>query len=103
MSKVVYPKEGILFKIKPMLVDSLTHLSNAQNNCSMNVPGDFEYVNYLRELGSKINGFQVKIKDVYTKAANTDTLFKTVKEEMSDVNERLNPNIIEKRDRLVKE
>lgn len=102
MSKVIYPNEGISSKIKPMLNDSLAHLSNAQEYCAMTVPSNFEYINYLRGLGSKINEFRSVINEVYGKAANTDILFSAARESIESANEIVDTNVIDKRDRLVK-
>lgn len=102
MSKLIYPNEGISSKIKPMLNDSLTHLANAQENCVMTVPSDFEYISYLRGLGSKIGEFRTGISDVYAKAVNTDNLFNAVRENLATANDTVETNVIEQRDRLVK-
>ena len=100
--KVFYPNDGISSKIKPMLNDSLTHLSNAQDYLSMSIPSNFEYINYLRGLGGKIGELKSKISDVYGKAASTDMLFSGARENIEAVNETADINVIKKRDRLVK-
>ena len=102
MSKILYPNDGISSKIKPILNDSLTHLSNAQEYCAMTVPSDFEYLSYLRGLSPKIGEFKTGISNVYGKATNTDTLITSVRENLEAANETIDTSVIETRDRLVK-
>ena len=102
MSKIIYPNEGISSKIKSILNDSLSHLSSAQEKCAMTVPSNFEYINYLRGLSSKIGEFKTGIISVHDKAVNTDTLFTAVAENIEAANETIDTSVIEQRDRLVK-
>lgn len=102
MSKLIYPNDGISSKIKPMVEDSLSHLSSAQEYCAMTVPSNFEYLNYLKGLSGRIGEFRSELSNVYGKAVNTDNLVNAVKENISAANETVDTSVIEQRDRLVK-
>ena len=57
--KVFYPNDGISSKIKPMLNDSLTHLSNAQDYLSMSIPSNFEMYQVLEKILRQLTRQQI--------------------------------------------
>lgn len=103
MSKIVYPEETGVFVVVEHSVNDLTNkLTEALNQCSMTVPSNFGYINYLRSLPGLINDYKKEANEILVSAKNIDNNFKFAFEDIDSFQATLPNDILETRDRLVK-
>lgn len=103
MSKIIYPdSEGIHGLVENMLNESINGLKAAQSYCSYSVPWDFSYVNYLKELPNKVQGFLNDANEIVGKSKEIDDMYKLTMDSLKDKCSSLDVSLLDARDRLVK-
>ena len=103
MSKISYPEEtGVSIIVEKSINDTIKKLDSALNQCSMSVPSNFSYINYLRALPGDISDYKKRANDILIKAKNIDNNFKFAFEDIDSSQATLPSDILETRDRLVK-
>ena len=103
MSKIIYPdSEGIYPLVENMFNESITCLKNAQSFCSYSISSNFSYLNYLKDLPNKVQGYLNDANEIVSKSKEIDNSFKLTMETLKDKCSSLDVSILETRDRLVK-
>lgn len=103
MSKISYPEEtGVFVVVEHPVTDAVKKLDEALNQCSMTVPGNFAYINYLRSLPGLISDYKKTANEILVSAKNIDNNFKFAFEDIDSSQATLPNDILETRDRLVK-
>lgn len=103
MSKINYPENDTLCSlIRNPINDVSNSLTSAQNYCSFSVPNDFPYMQFLREIGGIINNYRNDLNNIFRSCDNIDKGFRATLDSMGAMNNNLNTDVIDERDRLIK-
>ena len=103
MSKIIYPdSEGIYPLVENMFNESITCLKSAQSFCSYSIPLNFSYLNYLKDLPNKVQGYLNDANEIVNKSKEIDNSFKLTLDSLKDKCSSLDTSLLETRDRLIK-
>lgn len=101
MTKIVYPSEGVKTIIKSNIESACSSLSNAINNTYYNVPSDFGYYNYLKDLNSTLTKYKKETQKIIDIAALIDTKYSELDKDLKTDSQKLPTNKISERDRMI--
>lgn len=103
MSKIIYPESDTLTSlVRNSMNDTLQSLNKAQGYCSYLIPKDFQYLNYVSNLGGKIAGFSKELNSCYSALGKVDKDFQNAMSAIHESSELLDTASIEERGRLIK-
>lgn len=78
MSKINYPKEGLMPLVRSMFLECSNSLSSAASSSAFDVPSDFDYRNYLWDLRSRINSLNAELSRIKNEVSTSDHAFENV-------------------------
>lgn len=103
MSKVIYPEtEGIYSLVEASMMEPIKALKNASESCSLSIPSNFAYINYLRGLPKTLASFVKDANEVVSLAKEIDNNFMQVINNLNDKCSSLDDSLLKPRERLVK-
>lgn len=102
MSKLNYPVEGIYGISKGHIENCANNISDASSNCWFDVPGDFQYRDYLNGLGDTLRNYSREINSIGAKIQSTDRGLSRLSDNLSVSAKRLTVAKVGNRERLVK-
>lgn len=101
MTKLTFPAEGVKKVIKANVDSTINSLNSAMSSTYLDVPTDFSYYNYLKNLRSTINNYKnesEKILDISTKVDNN---FNNLETDLKKDAQLLPTNKMGTRDRMI--
>ena len=102
MSKLVYPKEGVLPRCRGYIDSCVESISNARGNCSFDIPDGFPYRGYLESLGDRLDGYLNEANSIKGKIKATDQSFNNLSDHLVAAASKISPVKITKRERMIK-
>lgn len=101
MTKLVYPTNGIYKKCQSELKSCANNLSRAVSNCSLNIPSDFNYKNYLRNLDNTLSKYYNEIVSIDADLKKSDTNYENLESYLIDNIKGTTVVEIKERDRMI--
>lgn len=101
MTKIVYPSEGVKNIIKSNIESTSNSLSSAINNTYYNVPSDFGYYNYLKDLNSTLTNYKKEAQKIMDIAASIDTKYNDLDTDLKSDSQKLPTSKMSQRDRMI--
>lgn len=101
MSKLIYPSDGIYKYCRNYIDACSNNLSNAVNNCNLDVPSGFSYKNYLSSLSSELNDFYREINSIDSKLQKSNNNYDNLASDLSLTTKRMSILKIKDRDRMI--
>lgn len=101
MTKLIYPVNGIYPNCRDDIQGCTKKLSKAVANCNFDIPSDFPYKNYLRNLDNKLNKCLAEIDSISSKLKRTDSSFNMLSDNLTADASRITPIKVAKRDRMI--
>lgn len=103
MSKINYPENETLASLVSKPFNDISQsLTSALNYCAFNVPRDFRYLQYLRDIGGIIDGYRNDLTSIFNACENIDKGFRATLDSIDSMNNNLNTDVIDERERLIK-
>ena len=103
MTKIIYPESDTLTSlVRNSMNDTLQSLNKAQSYCSYLIPKDFQYLNYVNNLGGKIAGFSKELNKCYSALGKVDRDYQNTLSLIHESCELLDTSTILERGRLIK-
>ena len=83
MTKLTYPKNGILNIISTELSDCKNNLNNASSNTDYSVPSDFSYYSFMDNLKTTLSEYSKEMSTIIRKITETNKVFEELELEMT--------------------
>lgn len=101
MTKLVYPKDGLVVSCGKSVRTCTRKLSGAIGECSFDIPSDFVYSNYLNGLESKLNAYLATVHEISSKIKKTDREFSNLSDSLEDSAKKITVNKLRNRERMI--
>ncbi len=101
MTKIVYPSEGVKNVIKSNIESTSSSLSSAINNTYYDVPSDFGYYDYLKDLNSTLTNYKKESQRIIDIAASIDTKYTELDRDLKVDSQKLPTSKMAQRDRMI--
>jgi hypothetical protein len=101
MTKMRYPKNGLLPRCRADLDSVERGLSRAVSNSTFDIPSGFAYRGYLNMLSSQLSDYLRENKSIGNKIRRTDRNFDALSEDLSNSAKKISVSRFKKRDRMI--
>lgn len=101
MSKLNYPSDGIYKYCRIDIEACSNNIKKAISNCYLDIPSDFAYRNYLRNLNNTLANYYKEINSINSKIKKVNATYETLSSNLSESVKNMVPTKIKDRDRMI--